>query len=204
MRRRLISALAVPVLALAACGGDGEEVTPPASDSATQSSAAPDAAETTTEDMATESSAPPADDSMKTSAPGGDAMGGADGEQAAGRAKDFLVALVQADPKLCEMILNFDSTAPMAESPEDLTACEEELIPPLEQQMDGLLSEEDSSAIESLEINGAMVEGDTATITEDNFSGALGKGFARGFNKDIMMQRIDDEWYVDFVQTFGP
>lgn len=212
MRRLLISAVSVPVFALAACGDDeaDPQVQEPASSPSTSAPATEDMAEATTddmaemttEDMATETSAPP-DDSSATS-PGGEAMGGEDGQAAADRTEEFLVSLVKADPKLCETMLNLQSDAPMAESPDDLKLCKEELIPTLEQEMGGLMSKEQAGLIDGIEINGAMVEGDTATVTEDNYAGALGQGFAKGFGQDIMLQRIDDEWYVDFQKTFQP
>ncbi len=212
MRRLLISAVSVPVFALAACGGDDADpqVQEPDSAPATSAPATKDMAETTTEDMAetttedmtTETSAAP-DDSSATSA-GGNAMGGEEGQAAADRTEEFLVALVRADPKLCETMLNLQSDAPMTESPDDLKLCRDELIPTLEKEMEGLMTKEQAGLIEGIEINGAMVEGDTATVNKDNYTGPLGQGFANGFGQDVMLQRIDDEWYVDFQKTFQP
>lgn len=210
MRRMLFSALAVPVFALAACGGDDEpEVQEPGGDATSEEASASedaaattteDAAETTTEDVAAETSAPPADDSSATSA--GEAMGGEQGQAAADRTEEFLVALVNADPALCGTILNLQGTAPMNEAPADLKQCEEQIIPPLAQQMEGLLSEDQAGIIDEIEITGAQIEGETATVTSDNFSGTLGQGFAQGLGRDIILQNIGGQWYVDFQKTF--
>ncbi len=211
MRRLLISAVSVPVFALAACGGGEadpqvqEPDSAPATSVETQDLAettTEDMAQTTTEDMASETAAAP-DDSSATSA-GGEAMGGEEGQAAADRTEEFLVALVNADPKLCETMLNLQSDAPMAESPGDLKLCRQQLIPTLEKEMKGLMTKEQAGMIDGLEINGAMVKGDIATVTKDNYAGSLGQGFANGFNQDVKLQRIDDEWYVDFQKTFQP
>lgn len=208
MRRLLTTAVAVPIFALAACGGEEDpQVQEPGGDSSPTNEAAQtstEASETTTEDMETTTQAEQTstpDDSSATSA-GGPAMGGEEGQAAADRTEEFLIALVNADPALCGTILNLQGNAPMNEAPADLKQCEEQIIPPLAQQMDGLLTEEQAGTINEIEITGAQVDGETATVTPDNFSGSLGQGFAQGLGRDIVLQNIGGEWYVDFQQTF--
>lgn len=213
MRRYLLTALTAPVFALTACGGQDAEPqvqepdSAPATESPTSEEPATEtteeATETTTEDTATETTAPPPDDASDTSA-GGEAMGGKEGQAAADRTEEFLIALVNADPKLCDTMLNLQSTAPMKDSPDDLKMCQDELIPTLDKQMKGLLPEGQAEILDDLEINGAKVDGDTATVTEDNYDGAIGKGFAQGFGQDVTLQNVEGEWYVDFQKTFQP
>ncbi len=200
MRRFLVTTLAVPALLLAACGSDDE---PSVEEPATSSSSEPtdDAAEETTEDAvaetAEETAAPSEDVAGATEEPEGDGevQGGEDGQAAAAVTKDFMVALANADPEICGLLMDFTGSAPMSESQEDMDLCEQVLPTTLE----GMITEEQASIIELIEVNGADIEGDTATVDKDNFSELFGEGFG---DDSIVLQKFDDTWYIDLDNSF--
>lgn len=195
MRPLFVSAVAASSLLLTACSGDdqGSEQTGAGADPAAQSTAAPSEDVVTQTDTATQT-APAAgpDDSTATSS----SADAAEEQAAADRAKEFLVALANADPQLCELVVNFAGDAPMADSPEEVQICVEEFLP----EVKGQMSEQEVAIMELVEIEGAQVNGDTATITADNFSEAFAVGFG---DEEILLERLDGEWYVDIDNSFG-
>lgn len=198
-----LSALMLSVLALTACTDDGDPDAP-ASDSAeataptgsTDPASSGDSAEVTTEDPATDdteastsTSAPLSDDAGSTTSPDG-----SNGQAAADRTEDFMVALVSADPEFCRLLVGAEGDAPMAESPDELRLCEQNVIPRLE----GQVSEEEAAVIEVIEIDGATVDGDTARVSAENFGGIFAEGFG---DADILLRRFDGQWYVDLQRS---
>ncbi len=194
MRRALVTTLAVPVLLLAACGSDDEpSVEEPAAESSSEATEEPteDTAEVT-ETVEETTEEPTEDTSAATEEPagGGKPEGGKEGKAAAGRTEEFFVAMANADPAICELLLDFDGSTPMKDSKENLKVCAQILVPELE----GLISEDEAAIIDLIEINGADVDGDTATVDKDNFSELFAQGFG---DASIGLKKVDDEWYVD-------
>lgn len=179
MRRLLLSALTVPVLALTACSDDSDEAT------ATTPEPATDDTEATT-------STSVSDGASSTVTPG--ASTGDDGQAAADRTEEFMVALVGADPEFCRLLVGLDGDAPMADSPDELALCEQSVIP----QLEGQVSEEEAAVVEVIEIDRPTVEGDTARVTAENFGGIFAEGFS---DADIVLQRFDGQWYVDLQRS---
>jgi len=207
MRRALVTTLAVPALLLAACGSDdgpsveessSEEASNEEAEQAQETSEEPtDAAQTTdgpTEEQAS-TQAPPDDEESTAGTAGGAVEGGAAGKAAAARTKDFMVALVNADPEICQLIMDFEGQAPMKDSPEDLTICEDVLPSTLE----GLVGEDEAAIIDVIEVNGADVDGDTAIVDGDNFDEIFAEGFG---DEEITLKKVDNEWYVDLDNSF--
>jgi hypothetical protein len=203
MRRALVTTLAVPALLFSACSSDdGPSVEESSNDQADQaqestqeSTQEPADAEETTEEPAEAqaSTQEPADTEESTAA--GPAEGGAAGKAAAARTKEFMVALVNADPEICQLILDFQGEGPMKDSPEDLQICEEVLPSTLE----GLVGEEEAAIIDVIEVNGADVDGDTAIVDSDNFSELFAEGFG---DEEITLKRFQKQWYVDLDNSF--
>jgi hypothetical protein len=203
MRRMLVSALAVPVLLLSACGSDEPQViepdtqtttTPaPADDveTTTGPTAAPDAVATTSGDTATST-----DDAATTTGPAADEPeGGEEGQAAADRAKEWLVAFVNGEEAVCDYMLDLSSEGPMTARQGDYDTCTT-VIPSMAGEM---FPAEVAGIIELMEISGADVRGDTAVIDRDNFS----ELFAEGFGDDyITLKKFDGQWYVDMNETF--
>lgn len=210
MRRALVTVLAVPALLLSACGGDDPEVVDapsttaeatsaeettseePTTDEATSEEPTTDEAaeETTSEDAAEETTSDDGEGSE------GETEGGEDGQAAADRTKEWLVAFVNAEEEVCDMMLDLSSEGPMKESETDYDICTETFPT----QAAAIFDAETAGIIESMEINGADVDGDTAIVDKDNFS-AL---FAEGMGDDVItLQKIDDEWYVDMNASFN-
>jgi len=212
MRRLFVTALAVPALLLSACGGsdDPEVLEPSPTSVATTSDDAvttTDTATTTTEDDATtttDDATTTTDDettttddeattSTETSAAGDD--GGPEGQAAADRAKEWLVAFVSGEETVCDYMLDLSSDGPMKDSEADYELCTS-YVPSLAGDM---FDAEVAGIIGSMEITGATVDGDTATVDRSNFS----EMFAEGFGDDVIaLKRIDGEWYVDLEQSF--
>lgn len=199
MRRLLPSILTVPVLALTGCSAVADPESDGAEARATGgATAATDDTEVTTSEPATDietatsSSKPPAEDADSTASP--DAAGGAEGQAAADRAEEFMVALVGAEPEFCRLLVGFNGDAPMTHSPDELRLCEQNVVPALE----GQISEEEAAVIEVIEIDGAAVDGDTARVTALNFGGIFADGFD---DADIVLQRFDGQWYVDLQRS---
>lgn len=207
MRRLLVTTLAVPALLLSACGSDDPEVVEPTSTvESTPTTEAPaddadettEAAPTTEAETTTEDSETTTDDAAGTSEePGaGGAEGGAEGQAAADRAKEWLVAFVNGDEAVCDFMMDLDSEAPMNASESDHQFCIE-YIPSLAADM---FPAEVAGIIEAMEITGAQVDGDTAVVDRDNFSDMFAEGFG---DEVITLQRVDGEWYVDMNESFN-
>lgn len=214
MRRALVSALAVPVLLLSACGGEEEPEVVEPSQSAEDTT--DDAAEETTDAAAEETTDDAAETTDDAAMGGGDAAsetsedatettgddsaaGEASGDEqaAADRTKEWFVAFVSGDEKVCDMMLDFvgDPTKPIKDT-ENYETCKT-MIPSM---VGDMFTPEMVSVIESMEINGATVEGDTATVGKDNFSEMFAEGFG---DTEIKLKLIDGEWYVDMNSLAG-
>lgn len=197
MRRFLVTTLAVPALLLSACGsGDEPEVEEPAASASSEPTE--DVAEETTEDVVEETAEEPTQDVAEATeepASDGEVEGGEDGQAAADVTKQFMVALSNADPEICGLLMDFTGSGPMSASEEDMTLCEQILPSTLE----GMITEEQASIIELIEVNGADVQGDMATVDKDNFSELFGEGFG---DDAIALQKFDDTWYIDLDNSF--
>ncbi len=206
MRRLPRSAVTMSALALAACSGSTSDppVTEPGVDLAPTTPAArlqgtgavPQGAATATDGASvTEPSTPASDDVSATSTtdPGAVAEH-SDGQAAADRTQEFMVAVVTADPAFCQLVVGLNGDAPMADSPDQLRLCEEKLIPQLEADVE----EQDAGSIEAIQIEGANIEGNTARVTADNFGESAAEGFGEA---DIVLQRYNGQWYVDLGQS---
>ncbi|WP_154402195.1 hypothetical protein [Ornithinimicrobium cavernae] len=213
-----MTALAVPVLLLSACGGDEpevEDVTPQETveettdaeateeptDEAAVTEEAPATEEPTTEAPADEepTTEAPADGGEATEAPGaggGEGEGGADGQAAADRTKEWLVAFVNAEEAVCDMMLDFDGEAPMKDNKAQYDIC----IDTFPTQASNMFSPEMAGIIESMEIKGADVQGETAVVDKDNFSPMFAEGIG---DQVITLKKIDDAWYVDMNESFN-
>lgn len=204
MKRRLMALLAAPALALGACSGDDGDavevsdpvgtVTEADADSEADSGAATAEADTTT---AT------ADDAASTTQAGDEVEGGAEGQAAADRAKEFLLALVDADPAACDLMLSFsDADRPMAEVSDDLELCRTQLPDTMAGAVEAQgLGEEGRSILEAMQITGADVQADTAVIDQDNYSALFAESMGEA---SITLVKIDDQWFIDvdrFLQT---
>ena len=208
MRRALVSMIAVPALLLSACGGDEPEVEESnnTAEEVQETEDAPDEAEETTEDAApteddaeetTEDAAPTEDDAEETTEDAGGAGGDASGEgqAAADTTKEWLVAFVNGEDRVCDMMLDLSSEGPMKDSPTDYDICVT-MIPSMAGDM---FDEETQGIIASMQINGAAVDGDTAVVGKDNFS----EMFAAGMGDDVItLKNIDGTWYVDMNESF--
>lgn len=214
MRRTLVTALAVPVLLLSACGGDND---PEVVDTTTNASE--NTTEDTTEDTTTDAVEETADEAVVTEEPTDDAvvteeptedsaeettkdeaagadLGGADGEAAGDKTKEWLVAFVNGEEEVCDLMLDFEGEGPMEESKTDYEIC----LATLPSMASSIFDAETVGIIESMEINGASVDGDKAIVGRDNFS-AL---FAKGMGDDVItLKKIDDVWYVDMDKSFN-
>jgi len=197
-----VTTLAVPALLLTACGSDdepsGDEPSSQESEQAQQTTEEPsEAQESSAEpDDAQQSTQAPADDEESSAGTaGGSVEGGAAGRAAAARTKAFIVALVNADPEICQLILGFDGEAPMKDSPEDLKTCRDVLPSTLE----GLVGEEEAAIIDVIEVQGAEVNGNTAIVDKDNLSDLFAEGFG---DEEITLKRVEKQWYVDLENSF--
>lgn len=208
MRRFLVTTLAVPALLLSACGGDDDEpsVEEPASSSTeTTEDAAVEAAEpeaeATTEEPTGDAAGSTGDaagstgDAAGSTAGPGEVEGGAEGEAAAAVTKQFMVALANADPEICNLLLDFTGSGPMTESQENMDLCEQVLPSTLE----GMITQEQASIIELIEVDGADIDGDSATVDKDNFSELFAEGFG---DEAIALRKFEDTWYVDLDNSF--
>lgn len=218
MRRALVTALAVPVLLLSACGSDEPEVEDatteqtseaeetteeaPATEEPTEeetTDAAPATEEPTDEAPATEE---PTDDAAVTEAPGdggdateapgagGEGEGGADGQAAADRTKEWLVAFVNADESVCDMMLDLDSEGPMVDNQTHYDVC----ITTLPAQAGEEFTDEQAKLFEIIEVTGADIQGDTAIVDSSNFSELIAPGIG---DISFVLKKINGEWYID-------
>ncbi|GAA4877503.1 hypothetical protein [Serinicoccus chungangensis] len=207
MRRSLMALLAAPALLLGACDGGAEVVE--ATGGAT-SEGSDDAALTSGTDSsdAADATDDPGDAAAATSAAPEDVEGGEEGQAAADRAKEFLLALVDADPAACGLMLSFtDTSRPMAEVPEDLELCEEQLPETMSAAVEAQgLGEEGRDILGAMQLRGAEInaEGDTAVIDEDNYSELFAESMGES---TITLVRVDGAWFIDverFLQTPDP
>ena len=205
MRRPLMALLAAPALLLAACNG-GAEVVEATGDESTTDAAGDDAALTSAADPTDEAAA--GDDAAVTSAAPDGVEGGEEGQAAADRAKEFLLALVDADPAACGFMLSFtDTSRPMEQVPEDLALCEEQLPETMSAAVEAQgLGEEGRDILGAMQITGAEVgaEGETAVIDEDNYSELFAESMG---DSTITLVKIDGTWFVDverFLETPEP
>ncbi|MGB7449685.1 MAG: hypothetical protein WA892_11235 [Ornithinimicrobium sp.] len=198
MRRALVTMLAVPALLLSACGSDDEQSAEESSSQqegeSQQTSEGPtESAQATQEPTDAQQSTEEPSDAAESTA--GKPEGGAAGKAAAARTKEFMVALVNADPNICQLIMNFEGGEPMKDSPQDLKVCKEVLPSTLE----GVVSPEEADVIDVIEVNGADVKGDTATVDSDNFADVFAQGFG---DQEIKLKKVKNEWYVDLDNSF--
>lgn len=197
MRHALTTTLVGAALVLAGCsgGGDGD---------ATGTTAPVDAPAGTAGEGAATTGAPggTTDGSAATGGPEGGVEGGEDGQAAADVAKEFLVAMVEADPRACDHLLSFtDIQRPMTAVDSDHEMCVELLPEVLKAETEAQgLDAEAAQALESLEITGADVDGDTAVVDGDNYSDAFADAMGQS---QITLRRIDGAWYVDLDHSFG-
>lgn len=195
MRRTLTALAAGTALLLTACDGDTAQDPDDAVAPTTQAPVADDDAGTTSPAPAGDEAVD--DDAETTQAPGEDeVMGGEEGQAAANRAKEFLMALVTADPEACELLLSFsDPDRPMAEVPSDLELCQTQLPVTMEATVQAQgLGEDGIAVLESMQIRGADVDGDTAVVGRENYSPLFAEAMG---DSTITLHRIGGEWYVD-------
>ncbi|MCK0113669.1 hypothetical protein MWU75_16095 [Ornithinimicrobium sp. F0845] len=212
MRRSLVAALAVPVLLLSACGGDEPTVEDaPTTEEATTEEETATEEPTTEEETATEeptteeetaTEEPTTDAAPTTEEPteeetSGDAGGesSADGQAAADRTKEWLVAFVNGEEAVCDMMLDLDSEGTMKDDETDYPICVA-TFPSLASEM---FDTETAGIIESMEISGADVDGDTAVVNKTHFSELFGAGMGE---EVITLKKIDGEWFVDMNASF--
>ncbi|WP_256841395.1 hypothetical protein [Ornithinimicrobium cryptoxanthini] len=212
MRRTLAAALAAPLLLLSACSDDTPEVveTPTAADETTTDDAAETTEEPTTDDAAATTEAPtttgdaaattdePTDDAVATTEGPSDEddAGGAEGQAAAERTKEWLVAFVNGEDQVCDLMMDLSSEGPMKDKEADHEICLG-IFPDMASE---LFDAEMAGIIESMEINGADVDGTTAVVDKDNFSPLFAEGMGANV---ITLQKVDDEWFVDMQESFN-
>lgn len=195
MRRTLLAwATASALLLTAACDGDTSDDATDEAVSPTTQAPAPDDEGATTALAADDTEA--TDAAPATQAPGDEVMGGEEGQAAADRAKEFLMALVTADPEACELLLSFsDPERPMTAIPSDLELCQAQLPATMEATVEAQnLGEDGIAVLESMQIRGADVDGDTAVVSRDNYSPLFAEAMG---DSTITLKHIDGEWYVD-------
>lgn len=195
MRRTLTAVVASAALLLTACDGDtADDVTTEDAVAPTTQAPAPDDHGATT--------GPADDDAVTDEAPATQApvddgvMGGEEGQAAADRAKQFLMALVTADPAACELLLSFsDPDQPMTAIASDLELCQTQLPATMEATVEAQgLGQDGIAVLESMQIRGADVQGDLAVVGRDNYSPLFAEAMG---DSTITLKRIDGEWYVD-------
>lgn len=206
MRRALVIAVAIPALALSACSSDNENA--PSDDAgATSATQAPgddsamtsDTAAQTDMTMTTATSAPrgdtaqsTGDSAQATGGPDADVEGGAEGQAAADVTKEFITALTEGDPSMCNYMADLQGkgTGPLKDDEELLKICEQ-TIP---SQTEGEITDEEAAILGAMEITGADVQGDTAKVDKDNFSDL----FAAGFGDQVfVLKKYNGDWFID-------
>lgn len=116
---------------------------------------------------------------------------------AAERAQEWLVALVNADPVVCDYVLNTAGDGAMSDSDADLDLCENVLLADAEEAFD----EEIAAIMGAVSVTGAEVDasGEEAVVdgrhVSDLFASALGED-------RIVLVAIDGEWLVDLDRSF--
>lgn len=211
MGRRLLPMLAASALFLAtsACeatgGADDTTPTPtvgadpaPTTDAPrTETGTATGAPDAASDDAAATSGGPAASDEAVAE----EVEGGEEGQAAADRAKEFLLAIVDADPEACTMIVSFsDTTRPMRDLRSDLELCQTQLPETMAASVQAQgLTEEGRAILEAMQITGADVDGSTAIVDRDNFSDLFAESMGQA---PITLVRIDGEWFVDLSRSF--
>lgn len=205
MARRRITLLgpaAVGALILTGCeAGSAPPASTPDRSAATTSPVGDDAAASAPIDHAAATTTRPG---PAAGAADGDPEGGAQGQAAADRAKEFLLALVDADPAACGLILSFsDTTRPMREVESDLELCEIQLPETMAATVAAQgMTEEERAILEAMQITGADVrEGDpaTAVVDADNYSDLFADSMS---GATMILVRLDGEWFVDLDRSF--
>lgn len=210
MRRAILPALAASALLLTGCDdstSSADPTTPEETAPVTQApttQATDDAEETQdaaapTDDAAGVTTGP--DDAASTTAPGErEIQGGEDGQAAADVVKSFFIAMVEADPAVCDHLLSFtDPTRAMPDHPSDYETCQELLPPVLERDVAPEGDAELAGIIGAMNIYGADVDGDTAVVDEDNYSELFAQTVG---SEPITLRRIDGSWYIDLDHSF--
>lgn len=152
-----------------------------------------DSAETSTDAGSTEDD----DASATTEAPEADGPeGGEEGQAAADRTKEWLVALIEGEDAVCDMMLDLESEGPMPDNADHYEVCLATL-PTLGAEQ---FTEEQAGILTMVGITGADVQGDTAVVDKDNFSELFAEGIG---NQVITLQKVDGEWYVDMNKSFN-
>ncbi|MFB9731475.1 hypothetical protein [Ornithinimicrobium kibberense] len=216
MRRTPVIAATAALLALSACSGSG---TPGPTSTAPATEGSPDAAPATggaasTEGPGTSSAPAPGgtpDGADVTAGPDqagatvdpDEVEGGADGQAAADVARQFLVAMVDADAAACDHMISFtDVQTPMVQVEEDYALCTELLPAVLAEEVDAQgLDEDGATLLEALQITGADVDGDTAVVDGDNVSPLFADSLGQ---ETITLTRVEGRWYVDLERSFEP
>lgn len=128
--------------------------------------------------------------------------GGEDGQAAADVARDFLVAMVNAEPAACDHLLSFiDTERPMTDVPSDHDLCVD-LLPEVlraETEAQGLGADV-ASSLEGLVIRGADVQGEAAVVDADNYPPDLADAMG---DAEVRLKKIDGRWYVDLDSSFA-
>lgn len=205
MRRTLVPLIAAPALLLAACSGEEPadiEATAPAPDDTRRTTGNPADGGATAAAAEDDASTTPADGASGTADPD-EVEGGAEGQAAADRAKEFLVALVKADASACGMLLAFsDPDQPMTAVESDLELCETQLPATMKATVQAQgLGQEGVEILEAMQITGADVQGDIAVVDQDNYSPLFADSMG---DSTITLKNVDGQWYVDidaYLQT---
>ncbi|RIK11597.1 MAG: hypothetical protein DCC50_14235 [Acidobacteria bacterium] len=202
----MTTALVGAALVLAGCSGEddtGTAATSAPGDASGDASGGTDEGDAATTD-APAGDGTTTDDASTTAGPGTEdgVEGGEEGQAAADVAKDFLVAMVDADPRACDHLLSFtDLDRPMTEVESDHEMCVELLPEVLKAETEAQgLDPAAADALQDLQISGADVDGDTAVVDADNypedFAAAMG-------GTKITLKRVSGDWYVDLDNSFA-
>ncbi|OLT22985.1 hypothetical protein BJF81_12180 [Ornithinimicrobium sp. CNJ-824] len=118
-------------------------------------------------------------------------------------ARQFLVAMVDADAAACDHMISFtDVQTPMVQVEEDYALCTELLPAVLAEEVDAQgLDEDGATLLEALQITGADVDGDTAVVDGDNVSPLFADSLGQ---ETITLTRVEGRWYVDLDRSFEP
>lgn len=167
--------VAAAALGLTACSDDESEVIPTTPD--TQTATATETSEATDAPQETGVSS--------------------EADIAGERAEEWLVAFVNADPVVCDYVLNTVRDGAMSDNAAELDLCETILIA----EAEGTFDEEMATIMSAITISGAEVDpdGDTAVVDHRHvsplFADALG-------DSAIHLVLVEDEWLVDLDQSF--
>lgn len=130
-----------------------------------------------------------------TDAPDGGSAPAADA--ASERAQEWLRAYVNADPAVCDYVLNFEGDGAMSDLPADLEFCQDAVLPGAEAAFD----EEMAAIMSAVTITGAQIEeGEERAVVDQRhvselFAGAIG-------DDQIVLVLVQGQWLVDLDQSF--